>query len=120
MNSTSLTTCALGFVSRSSLFSEYLKNEDPKEADSRILAWNMLNIIGYIPVLGIISGIFRQMILKKDFPDCSNDPRNHRFANFVKIQRVRSWMEIFGIEFLLLVPDLIFTIGRKHNGNPII
>ena len=74
---------------------------------------------GILPWPWIISGIFRQAMFKKDLHDCPNDPRNEALANFHKIQKIKSWMEIFGIGFLLLVPDIIFTIGRKFNGSSV-
>ena len=67
---------------------------------------NILNAVGYIPVLGIITGIFRIAIGVWVEEDAS------KRAIFIG----RGITELVGCGILFLIPDLIASIGRACSG----
>lgn len=63
---------------------------------------NLVNFLGYIPLVGILIGIIRFIITS-----VASD------AGYKNAQRVRAGFEIAGCGSLLLIPDLIMTLYRN-------
>ena len=81
-----------------------------KKRDSQYLftarVSNWTNFAGYFPIVGIITGVMRLILLKREGLDETPVLRNLLFA--------RALMEIFCMGWLLIIPDIIATIGREH------
>ncbi|SCA62382.1 hypothetical protein SCG7086_AA_00090 [Chlamydiales bacterium SCGC AG-110-P3] len=97
--------------------------------------FNSLNVIGYIPFFGGLLGIAKLVAIyfaenelntlisdldnKKDSgsllqPDETRQYQNYLMAqSYLKGMKVRSAVEATSLGFLLIVPDIIFTIGRS-------
>jgi hypothetical protein len=82
---------------------------DPQKDDSQysfaVKASNWTNFVGYFPLLGIITGVMRLILLKREGLEETPVLRNLLFA--------RALMEIFCVGWLLIIPDIIATIGRE-------
>lgn len=68
------------------------------------IGWNLLNIIGYVPVLGILSALGRLFVI-------NNQPEDYSFG-FLASAAFRAFVETIGGGVLFLIPDIIVTIGR--------
>jgi len=104
--------------------------EDDKENFKKVIkianyAKSGLNVAGYIPVIGTIIAIAKLSILfiadkkllhsKDNVMDTKMVPIYKSISMWLKI---RSAIELTSLGFLLLIPDLIFTIGRAIPKNP--
>lgn len=79
---------------------------------SDAIAINALNILGYIPVLGLIPCAARLI-----YPLCNKDSAMHYESPDVKIaEYIRGFFEGIGLGILFLIPDVIIT-GKRFSGN---
>lgn len=93
-----------GFHSAKTVTPEENDSDDTKQGKARTL--NAMNIIGYIPIFGIISGIIRFWLAFRhaDNAEC-------------KVALItRAIVEIVGAGLLFAIPDLIVSIGRHKLG----
>lgn len=81
---------------------------DEEEDFHSYIFHNCINSIGYIPILGIVTGILRIIaaVLRSDWSDGAR-----------ATQGIRGLFEISGCGFLMLIPDLIVSIGRHLCSN---
>ena len=70
---------------------------------------NITHLAGYIPLLGMISGIVLLALLIIKPQPISRD----EYAGFRNIELVRAFLQILGYGSLFMIPDLITTIGRE-------
>lgn len=88
---------------------------------------NITNIIGYIPIIGIIAGLYRMIMnyhfLQSAWPvlsvaNAGNWPYDEFLSrkSFHAAEFSRGVLEGVSLGFLFIVPDIIFTIGRSFCG----
>lgn len=92
----------LGFHTRKSV-SELFDNTDPAKG-ARVI--NLVNCVGYIPILGIFVGAMRLFISIRKWNE------SHSLSSFHAAMIARGTLEIVGGGLLLLIPDLLVSIGR--------
>lgn len=63
---------------------------------------NLVNFLGYIPLVGLIVGIYRIRFAA-----------DHSHVGYKNTQRMRAVFEITGLGLLMLIPDLIMTLYRN-------
>ncbi len=69
---------------------------------------NVLNMLGYMPVLGLIPCVCRLILpLCDETSSMHNEPTEVKIANYI-----RGFFEGLGLGALYLIPDLIATIYR--------
>ncbi|MCB1181411.1 MAG: hypothetical protein KDK55_05270 [Chlamydiia bacterium] len=66
---------------------------------------NLLNVTGYIPVVSIVTGVFRYIMTY-------NNWKNKHLRPLTYGMMTRGALEIIGAGSLLIIPDLIVSIGR--------
>jgi hypothetical protein len=72
---------------------------------------NITHLAGYIPMLGIISGIVLLFLLiTKPWPIAHDD-----YAGFRNVELIRACAQLLGYGFLFLIPDIITTLGREFS-----
>jgi len=85
------------------------------------LVKNLVTIAGYIPVIGTIVAVAKLIIIGKaeKFIEKNKKEKSEvviiqkEFQGYADGQKIRSWIEVTSLGFFLLIPDLIFTIGRN-------
>ncbi len=86
------------------------------------LVKNLVTAAGYIPVVGTIAAIAKLVLINKAEKEMSKDSRGRRLKplvqNYFTGQKIRSGIELTSLGFLLLIPDIIFTIGRNIGKKP--
>jgi len=76
---------------------------------------NTYNIMGYIPIIGAIIGIFKRIVpMIQEIKEYSSSPE--KMKNFYSFQIFRATCETLGMGFLFLIPDIIATIGKMCSG----
>jgi hypothetical protein len=93
---------AFGFHSQYQI--EQLIGVKADHEDAKVL--NLSMVMGYFPVVGTIVGIFRLIITNNAafMPHVSPD--------FILSLQFRAIIELCSLGFLLIIPDLVITIGR--------
>jgi len=74
-----------------------------------------MNVMGYIPVLGIIPGLIR--IYDASTVDLLHEEGEARLAHRV-LYFTRGVLEALGFGILCLIPDLIVSINRHFRSEP--
>lgn len=69
---------------------------------------NVSNILGYLPVIGSITGVFRMRVSYREY----GLKYNEAFKPFLVSHIVRGAMETIGLGIFLILVDLIVTAGR--------
>ncbi len=67
----------------------------------------MLNLIGYIPLIGTIAGLARLKIANESLTN--NLPKRE----FYKASKFRAYIEIVSCGFIFIIPDLLISIGKS-------
>lgn len=91
-------------------FYDLKENISSKEQDATYRNFrvnrNIIKIVGYIPIIGTIVGLFRIALMQ----DTEN--KFHKLPN-VKNHMIRGCIEVCSLGILLLIPDLIITAYRN-------
>ncbi len=77
------------------------------------LVKNLVTVAGYIPVVGTIAAIAKLVLISRLEKEMSEDPIKQVVQNYLTMQKIRSGIELTSLGFLLLIPDIIFTIERN-------
>lgn len=72
---------------------------------------NLMNGLGYIPVIGTIIGIARVIFFGKFIPEYRHYSGSEK--KFACFQVARGYVEMFSLGAVFLIPDLIITINRE-------
>jgi hypothetical protein len=72
---------------------------------------NLMNGLGYIPIIGTIIGIARIFFFSQFIPKNKHYSKNE--LAFSCLQVGRGCIEMFSLGAIFLIPDLIFTINRE-------
>lgn len=83
-----------------------LGNTDLQGERKGMMQRNVISIMGYIPIVGIISGIIRIVLSAQQMNKEKCDKAYHA------VHITRGVFEILGLGSLYLIPDLLVTAGR--------
>lgn len=85
------------------------------QKDSNSESLTVLNICGYIPIIGSISGIARLILSISVIAALSvngDEKLTRRAKKFLPLYSLRGAIEVASCGVLFLIPDLIFTVSR--------
>lgn len=85
----------------------YIREENVKKTH-RII--NLMNALGYVPILGTIIGIARIVFFQK--PNADGESYSRKEKSFSRFQIARGCIETLSIGIILIIPDIIFSINR--------
>lgn len=113
MNITNCTPCELTFGNKEHPF------QNIRETQLLAKAHNIINTMDWIPLVGVISGIARCLLigtlslihkdkLNRDIEAAKNT------KTWFKIEMARGAVSTLGLGFLFMVPDIIFNMNRSQ------
>jgi len=81
---------------------------------------NASKACGYIPLLGLITGVIKMILASSIYKgiSASEDPERQRsLRKFTVILAVRAVCEFIGLGLLFLIPDAIATVKAMSSGH---
>lgn len=102
-----------GYTQVEMTFSLYPANHPAhKEMNTGAIVHNVLNVADWIPLLGVISGIFRLTIAILIYALGQKEEAPASMLTWAFYEGVRGTISTLGLGLLFIVPDILFTIHR--------
>ena len=71
---------------------------------------NCINIAGYFPIIGAISGISRIVIVCSKFNKKESSKKSDLWSSWLKMEIFRGVIEIIGLGILMMIADIYYGI----------